>query len=496
MNDAQMAALVRLSADLVGTLDEKTIIQKIVTEAAGVLQAEACSVILLDDSTDECFFYSASNASSELLQIHFNRELGIVGKVLSTGKPVLVANAADDPYHYGGVDQRTGMTTQSLIAVPLTVKDRVMGVVEAVNKRAATSFNESDLQLLTLFANFAAVAIHNARAFGQCRNETDAFRAAAIRPDIWLGESPAMKRVWSMVEKVARTTSTVLISGESGCGKEVVADAIHRAGERRDRPYICVNCAALEPNLLASELFGHEKGAYTGAQSQRIGRFELAKTGTIFLDEIGDAEWSVQARLLRVLETHRFERLGSSESRVTDARVIAATNVDLELAVQEKRFREDLFHRLNVVSITVPPLREHVEDVPGMLDFFAARCGREMKSKPIRFASDAIEMLMGYRWPGNIREIKNMVERCAVLADGASISAADLRDYFPLTTRGEQSVEQGMPQTQGSLWDREKVAIEQALAASKGNQSEAARKLGIELHRLRYRMKKFDIQKK
>lgn len=495
MDNVQLAALVRLSADLVGTLDEKKVIQKIVTEAASVLDAEACSVILLDDAADECFFYSASNATSELLQIHFNRELGIVGKVLSSGKPVLVANAADDPYHYAGVDQRTGMTTQSLIAVPLTVKERIIGVVEAVNKCSSALFNENDLQLLLLFANFAAVAIHNARAFGQCRNEADAFRASAVRPDIWLGDSPAMQRIWTIVEKVAKTASTVLISGESGCGKEVVADAIHRAGDRRERPYICVNCAALETNLLTSELFGHEKGAFTGAQSQRIGRFELAKNGTIFLDEIGDAEWSVQARLLRVLETHRFERLGSSESRVTDARVIAATNVDLEKAVQEKRFREDLFHRLNVVSIAVPSLREHVEDVPGLLDFFAERYGQEMKAKPIRFAPDAVRMLMGYRWPGNIREIKNMVERCAVLADDASISAVELRNYFPLMDRCEPA-EQGMMPEGGSLWEREKAAIEQALDAAKGNQSEAARKLGIELHRLRYRMKKFGIRKK
>ena len=494
MENAQLAALVRISADLVGTLDEKEVIQKMVIEAAKMLEAEACSLILLDDATDECFFYSASNATHELLQIHFNRELGIVGKVLSSGKPVLVADAASDPYHYAGVDQRTGMKTQSLLAVPLTVKGRIIGVVEAVNKRRAPSFTPNDQSLLELFANFAAVAIHNARTFGLCRNEAAAFQAAAGRPDIWLGESPVMKHIWNVVEKVAKTSSTVLISGESGCGKEVVADAIHRAGDRHDRPYICVNCAALEPNLLASELFGHEKGAYTGAQTQRVGRFELAKNGTIFLDEIGDAEWSVQARLLRVLESRRFERLGSSESRVTDARVIAATNVNLEEAVREKRFREDLFHRLNVVSIAVPPLRDHIEDVPGLLAFFAERYAREMKSRPIRFTEDAVKRLMAYHWPGNIREIRNMVERCAVLADGAAISEAELIACFSLEPRAAKSGSLSLPE-QGTLWDREKVAIEQALEAASGNQSEAARRLGIELHRLRYRMKKFNIAK-
>ncbi|MDD2236494.1 MAG: sigma 54-interacting transcriptional regulator, partial [Kiritimatiellae bacterium] len=435
MNDAQMDALVQLSSELVGTLDEKAIIQKIVKEAASVLDAQGCSVILIDEATDECYFYGASNASSELLQIHFNRELGVVGKVLSTGEPVLVADASREPSHYAGVDRRTGITTESLLAVPLMVRGRLIGVVEAVNKRASPSFSESDLHLLSIFANFAAVALHNARAFGQCRNEAEAFRAAAVRPDIWMGGSSAMKRVWSLVSKVGQTASTVLISGESGCGKEVVADAIHRAGDRRDRPCICVNCAALDPNLLASELFGHEKGAFTGAHAQRIGRFELAKSGTIFLDEIGDAEWSVQARLLRVLETHRYERLGSSESRFTDARVIAATNVNLEEAVREKRFREDLFHRLNVVSIVIPPLREHLEDVPGMLDFFAERCAREMKAQPIRFAPDAVAALAAYGWPGNIRELKNVVERCAVLADGAVIGARELRTISPLADR-------------------------------------------------------------
>ncbi len=510
MQPNPLAALIRSSSELVSRLEEKDVIQTVIAEAAKVLDAESCSVILLDDSADECFFFYTTDARDTNLQkIRFNRELGIVGKVIETGKPVLVADATKDPYHYRGVDQRMGMSTRSLVAVPLKVGGKLLGVVEAINKKQQAAFTEEDLQLLILFTNFAAIALNNARAFGTCKTEAEAFRVAADRGDIFLGESPAMQKVWHTIRKVAQTHSTVMITGESGSGKEVIAAAIHRQGPRHDRPYICVNCAALETNLLASELFGHEKGAYTGAVARRIGRFELANHGTIFLDEIGDAELSVQARLLRVLETQQFERLGSSESIRTDARVIAATNADLGAAVRAGKFREDLYHRLNVVTLAVPPLRERQGDIPGFLRYFSQWFAAEMKTRPLAFAEDAMDLLTRYPWPGNVRELKNLVERVSVLAEHSEISARDLLELFPsMAPAGSPVARVAAPatvaagaapaalpprETGGSLWDQEKRAIEQAIVSSGGNQCKAARILGIERHHLRYRIKKFGI---
>ena len=493
MKMTSMEALLRASSELVGCLDEQVVIHKIIAEAAHVLDAEACSVILLDEASDECFFYSASNSQEAgLSKIRFNRSLGIVGQVLATGKPVVVGDTQNNPQHYRGVDSKTGIRTTSLVAVPLRLNDRVIGVVEAINKKSGSDFTRDDMQLLSIFTNFATVAIANAWTYGRCRNEAAAFRVAAARGNVYLGHGAAMARVWKTIDKVAGSRATVLLQGESGCGKEVVAAAIHQLSPDRDKPYICVNCAALDMNLLNSELFGHEKGAFTGATARRAGRFELACDGTLFLDEIGDADLAVQARLLRVLETRTYERLGSSESLRTNARILAATNMDLPAAIQAGKFREDLYHRLNVVSIQIPPLRERTNDIAGFLDFFAEHFAAEIKTRPIRFAPDAVDLLARYSWPGNVRELKNLVERTVVLADQPEIHADVLIELFPIL-QDLPMAPAASPRVAEHLWDMEKAALEQALAECHGNQSKAARKLGIARHHLRYRIRKFRI---
>ena len=490
----KMDALLRASSELVGCLDEQTLIQKIIEEAALVLDAEACSVILLDEASDECFFYSASNsANAGLSKIRFNRSLGIVGQVLESGQAVVVGDTRRHPRHYRGVDTKTGIQTHTLVAVPLRLNHRLIGVVEAINKKNGADFTPDDVQLLSIFTNFAAVAITNAWTYGRCLNEAQAFREAAARGTVFLGNSPAMARVWKMIDKVAGSRSTVLLRGESGCGKEVIAAAIHQRSPNRDKPYICVNCAALESNLLGSELFGHEKGAFTGAVARRAGRFELACDGTLFLDEIGDADLTVQARLLRVLESRTYERLGSSESLKTNARILAATNMDLPAAIKAGKFREDLYHRLNVVSIHVPPLRERPGDVPGFLDFFAAQFAADIKTRPIHFAPDAVDVLSRYDWPGNVRELRNLVERTVVLADSPEVHADALLDMFPTLRNLSPSRNPASAPPPQNLWDMEKAALERALTECSGNLSQAARILGIARHHLRYRIRKFQI---
>ncbi|MBT3380018.1 MAG: sigma-54-dependent Fis family transcriptional regulator [Lentisphaerae bacterium] len=504
MSDRKLRALIRASSELVRHLNEETVIQKIIHEATGVLEAESCAVILLDQFSDELFFYSATGSHEDALRrIRMPRNVGIVGHVLATGEPVLVEDVSKDPRHYSEVDKETGLTTNSLVCAPLKFGSNVIGAVEAINKKRVKTFDETDLQLLIVFSNFAAVAVNNARAFGRCQADARAFQASADRGEVFLGDSPAIARVWRMIGKVARTDSTVLITGESGSGKEVIASAIHQQSGRRDRPYICVNCAALDTNLLTSELFGHEKGAFTGATTRRAGRFELADTGTLFLDEVADMEPSVQARLLRVLETQRFERLGGGETIHTDARVIAATNTELELAVEQGRFRGDLYHRLNVVSIEIPSLRDRPGDIPGFVEFFARSFSREMRCPLLNFSDDATRLLAGYPWPGNVRELRNSIERLCVLTDEEMVTAAELVDLFPSIRRWAEQEGQAVPSSAHgsssaappeSLWEAERQMIEQALLDCNWNQSKAARALAISRHHLRYRIKKYGIR--
>jgi nitrogen regulation protein NR(I) len=245
-----------------------------------------------------------------------------------------------------------------------------------------------------------------------------------------IGDSPAMQRLCEMIEKIADTESTVLITGESGTGKELIAKTIHYASSRSEAPFIPVNCAAIPKDLLESELFGHEKGAFTGALNTRIGRFELANKGTLFLDEVGELAPHLQVKLLRVLQEREFERVGGIKTIKVDVRILAATNIDLEKAVKEGRFREDLYYRLNVIPLHVPPLRERREDIPLLMDHFAREYARKRKRQPIRFSKEAMKALLNYEWPGNVREVKNLMERLTILVSSDVVNLADLPEKF------------------------------------------------------------------
>jgi DNA-binding NtrC family response regulator len=309
------------------------------------------------------------------------------------------------------------------------------------------------------------------------------------------GTSHAMEEVLNLAGRVAGSNATVLLRGESGTGKELIARAIHYQSPRAERPLIKVNCAALPETLLESELFGHEKGAFTGAQTKRVGRFELADKGTLFLDEIGDMPAAVQVKLLRVLQERAFERLGGNETISVDVRLIAATNRDLEKAMAEGNFREDLFYRLNVVSILIPPLRERKEDIPALLDHFLAKYGAENRKKISGVTAEARDLLMRYSYPGNVRELENIVERAVVLAKGGNISTADL----PLHLRTTENDEKLCVKKKGSsltetLDTVERGLILDALKEAGGVQTRAAGRLGISERVLRYKLAKHRIR--
>ncbi len=304
-----------------------------------------------------------------------------------------------------------------------------------------------------------------------------------------IGKSAPMKALYQTIQKVARTDSSVIIYGESGTGKEMVARAIHKTSDRAQRPFIRVHCGALAEGVLESELFGHEKGSFTGALRRKHGRFELAHRGTIFLDEIGDIPPSIQIKLLRVLQEREFERVGGEQTLTVDVRVIAATHRDLKALVDEKIFREDLFYRLHIIPIYLPPLRERVEDIPLLAEHFIARIGARLGRPHLNLSEEAVQLLCKYPWPGNVRELENVLERAAVLADGERIEAADLPiDPTTTTTLTEP------PKTLDALLEQtEKQAIERAMQQAHGVKSRAAALLGVKTSALYYKLQKYGL---
>ncbi|BCB96193.1 acetoacetate metabolism regulatory protein AtoC [Dissulfurispira thermophila] len=303
-----------------------------------------------------------------------------------------------------------------------------------------------------------------------------------------IGESDAMKKVFSLIQKVADSDSTALILGESGTGKELIATTIHYQSKRKDKPLIKINCAAMPDGLIESELFGHEKGAFTGAIKRKPGRFELANGGTIFLDEIGDIPLSTQAKILRVIQERQFERVGGTETLNVDVRIIAATNKDLDEEVKKGNFRDDLYYRLNVIPVTLPPLRERKEDIPYLVDFFLNKCKNKL-SRNIRFSKDAMDILLKYDYPGNIRELENIVERCATLSASDIIQKEDLPSFV-----FEKSDNIKHVYLSDVAAEAEKEHIIRILKTTKGNKTRAAEVLGISRKTLWEKMNLYGIE--
>ncbi len=308
-----------------------------------------------------------------------------------------------------------------------------------------------------------------------------------------IGRSPAMQEIFATVARVAPTRATVLLAGESGVGKDMIARAIHQHSPRHDRPFVKINCTALPENLMESELFGYEKGAFTGANITKPGKFEQADTGTVFLDEIGDVPASVQVKLLRILQEREFERLGSNKTRHIDVRVLAATNVDLRAALENGTFREDLYYRLNVMPVNIPPLRERKEDIPALADHFVKKLAEETGSRANALSSGAMQRLLSYHWPGNVRELENVIERSLVLAPSETLQAEDIRLDMSPRAKPAANAEHFLPEGM-SLDDYEQSIIREALKRANGNKSQAARLLGLTRNALRYRLTQMGIE--
>lgn len=369
--------------------------------------------------------------------------------------------------------------------IVMTAHGSIDTAVEAM-KLGAADFIEKPFSLDQLTTVVEKVmAVQAMRAENQrMREELDQrYQFASI-----IGRSAAMREIFHTVERVAPTRATVLIAGESGVGKDMIARAIHQHSPRRTKPYVKINCTSLPENLMESELFGYEKGAFTGATTSKPGKFELADGGTAFLDEIGDVPGNIQVKLLRILQERQFERLGSNVTRNVDVRVIAATNVDLRAALEQGRFREDLYYRLNVVPINVPPLRERMEDIPFLAMHFVKKLSAELGSVAKQISPAGIDRLLTHRWPGNVRELENTLERSLVLAAGEVLEPADIRIEAPRNAHPIAAGQAPLLPEGETLEHWEQMMIREALRRANGNKSQAARILGLTRNALRYRL--------
>ncbi len=487
-----LLALVEASRLVNHDLNLNEVLNQVAHQAATVIGAEGASVLLFDEDRDELVFQTAIGPVGNQLQgERIKADQGIAGQVARTGRPVRVDDVRQNQNFFPGIDAKTNVQTRGMLACPLIDRGKVLGVVEVINAIDRDHFGDQDLELLQVFANLVAASTRNAQTLDQVSRQNRGFREAMPAPMI-IGQSKPIKRVLELCRKVAPSKATVLITGETGAGKELVARCVHDWSERADKPFIALNCAALTETLLESELFGHEKGAFTGAVERKLGRFELADGGTLFLDELGEMNAATQVKLLRVLQEQQYVRVGGTQTLVCDVRIVAATNRDLMEEVKEGHFREDLYYRINVFPIHVPPLRERVEDLPLLVDHFIKAVIPSLGVKPPKIADDAMAAMMQYGWPGNIRELRNVIERSTLLA-GDAITVDDLPPEVA-RNRSAAPAEAVLP-SESKLAGHERALILQALNDAGWNQSEAARQLGVSRDHLRYRIKKYGLSK-
>lgn len=489
--------IVDAGATLTAYIDLDEVLRRVLQFAAESAGAEGSAVILHDAETHELVVAAAGGpAGQQARGRRFPDTAGIAGTVLQSGQPCIVPGAPHESARLEEVDGVSGCVARSLLAVPLQIGKRTLGVVEAVNKMGGGEFQASDLERFVGLSSLIAVALENASLYRRLDKETEILkRSREDRARPLVAVSPAMRRALAQADRAAAGRSTVLLFGETGTGKEQVARRIHEVSPRAAAPFVALNCGALPEGLLESELFGHEKGAFTGADRRRIGRFELADGGTLFLDEIGELPPGAQVKLLRVLQEHEISRVGGSEAVRVNVRLVAATHRDLPAEVRAGRFRDDLFFRIHVVPVHLPPLRERPEDVEPLALLFLDRFARELGRAPRGLAPEALERLRRHSWPGNVRELQNLIERLLVLGGDGPIDVGELAELLPDVRPGAQRVpsDAGLPSHDLSLWEQERNLLVQALERAGQNQSQAARLLKISREQLRTRMKRYGL---
>ena len=474
-------ALLKISRVVHSIRDLEALQAEILTLIFEVAPAERGAILL--DGSDPKNFASihARNRMGDGQSVRVSRT--VARQVIEQGVAILGSDVTRDE-SFNAVESIVISQVRSLLCVPLMVFEKVIGCIYLDSSNAMARFDQDHLELVTAIAGISAVALENARHIEWLKEENLRLNTEINLDHSLVGESERMKHVYQFLARVARADSTVLIDGESGTGKELAARALHRNSPRADKPFVAINCAALTETLLESELFGHEKGSFTGAFAQKKGKLEMAQGGVVFLDEIGELPATMQSKLLRVIQEREFERVGGVRQISVDIRLIAATNRNLAECVKAGTFRQDLFYRLNVVSITMPSLRERKEDIPLLARYFINKHSQKCKVKPRPLSEEGRACLMNYDWPGNVRELENAIERALVLSSAETILPEDLPESVL-----ERATPAGMSSAKyhAALKDVKKKLIVDALEEAKGSYTEAARALGLHpnyLHRL------------
>ena len=476
----QFNTLYKISQTLNSAVYEDSLIEQTLDLVIKVINAERGLFVKYDDENQSFSIIGARNVQQENIDDLSSFSSGILQKVIDKKEPCLYHDVQNDP----NVSQFKSVlihNIKSVLGVPIIRNKKVWGVILADSRINRKEFTEENLVFLDFFSNLVSLALEKIISLEQLQDENLRLRnqIQSVRkiPEL-VGESNAMKNLATLIHKVARTNATVLLLGESGTGKELVAKAIHNLSERNDNPYLAQFCGSIPDTLLESELFGYKKGAFTGANSDKKGLFEVADSGTFFLDEIADISVALQAKLLRVLQNKEIIRLGDTKSIKVDVRVIAATNKDLKQLVKENKFREDLFYRLNVFPLKIPPLRERRGDIPILTKYFLEK----YSEKNIKIQADALKLLEDYKWPGNVRQLENVLQRALILCDNDKLTAEhivieDAQDDINFT---------------GTLKEFEKALLKKRLKEYEGNRTLTAKSLGVSVRWVQLKIKEID----
>lgn len=476
--------------------DMEEMIIAILQRVKSIMDIEGASIALHDPVNREFYFlrtvevqHSLSHTDNSTLR--FPDNLGVAGWVMKENNSAVINDTSKDSRYYKAFDSKNNFQTGSMICVPLRTRKGFMGVLYALNKINGP-FSEREKKILEIISGTIAVSLENAKLYGELKEFVSVLerekrllqsqvRAGSAFKEI-IGSSLSMLKMFDLIAKVVDTPTTVLIQGETGTGKELIARVIHYNGPLKNKPFVAENCGALPENLLESELFGHVKGAFTGAVVNKKGLFEIADGGTIFLDEIGEMSMPMQVKLLRVLQEGQFRPVGSDTTRKVNLRIIAATNKNLEEEIRKGSFREDLFYRINVFQITPPPLRERREDIPILAGHFLEKYAHRLRKPTPTLTSQAVDLLMLYDWPGNVRELENEMERALTMAAGRefldpAVLSSKIKGTYCLH-QGDTYNVKSMPLKE-AVRIMEKRMIADTLADTGGNRTQAARKLGL-----------------
>ena len=501
-NRTDVELLAEIASAFAASLDLEDTFRSILTLLDEHLCLQQAMITLLDPDSELIHINVAHGVGTmDTKGITYRIGEGITGMVVQSGKEIVSPDISKDPRFLNktGSRERARGTRVAFFCVPIKLEDRTVGALSVYRRVRRQEDFHKNLRLLHVIVTLIAQAVRLNRLVESDRAELQS-ENARLRRELktrfnihnMVGTSNAMQAVYRLIEQVANSNATVLIRGESGTGKDLVAHAIHYNSYRADKPFIKVNCTALPDTLLESELFGHEKGAFTGASERKLGRFELANGGTIFLDEIGDFSLNLQIKLLRVIQFREFERLGGRQTIKANVRIIVATHKDLESDIKSGLFREDLYYRINVFPIFMPPLRERKDDVMLLADFFLEKYAQENGKSIVRISTPAIRMLTSYHWPGNIRELENCIERAVLVCDDDVIRSDHLPPSLQMVkdTAGPAKTDRTLPDRVAAL---EIECIVDALKKTSGQQRAAAQELGLTERQLGYKIKKYGI---